>query len=59
MEIIKQINWSETALEPFHFGGDNGAEVDLVREDRKKNLYGMVIKSKVSVSEGDFKGLNI
>jgi len=33
------------------------AEVDLILEDRKKQLYGIEIKSTAPVGQNDFKGL--
>jgi hypothetical protein len=57
MEIIKQISWSDEYLKAYHFSMHKGAEVDLVLEDRKKQLYGIEIKSTASVNHGDFKGL--
>jgi len=57
MEIIKQLSWSGLFLKPFHCSVHSGAEVDLILEDRKKQLYGIEIKSTASVSQSDFKGL--
>jgi predicted AAA+ superfamily ATPase len=57
MEIIKQLSWSGLYLKPYHFSVHSGAEVDLILEDRKKQLYGIEIKSTASVSQSDFKGL--
>lgn len=57
MELVKQLGWSDLTLKPFHFSSHKGAEVDLVLEDRKKQLYGIEIKSTVPVGESDFRGL--
>ena len=57
MEIVKQLSWSDLFLKPYHFSVHSGAEVDLILEDRKKQLYGIEIKSTASVSQNDFKGL--
>ncbi len=57
LEIIKQLSWSDIPLKPYHFSIHKGAEVDLVLEDRKKQLYGIEIKSTASVNNDDFKGL--
>jgi len=57
MEIIKQLGWMNLYLKPYHFSVHGGAEVDLVLEDRKKQLYGIEIKSKASITQNDFKGL--
>jgi predicted AAA+ superfamily ATPase len=57
LEIIKQLSWSDIHLKPYHFSIHQGAEVDLVLEDRKKQLYGIEIKSTATIDEGAFKGL--
>ncbi|MBO9572929.1 MAG: ATP-binding protein [Chitinophagaceae bacterium] len=57
LEIIKQLSWSEIYLKPYHFSIHQGAEVDLVLEDRKKQIYGIEIKSTATIHEEDFKGL--
>jgi predicted AAA+ superfamily ATPase len=57
MEIIKLLSWSDLFLKAYHFSIHRSAEVDLVLEDRKKQLYGIEIKSTASVDQNDFKGL--
>ncbi|MGJ7030319.1 ATP-binding protein [Niabella hirudinis] len=57
LEILKQLSWSSLSLKAYHFSMHSGAEVDLVLEDRKKQLYGIEIKSKASVNAADFNGL--
>lgn len=57
MEIIKQLSWSEQYLKPYHFSMHKGAEVDLVLENRKKQLFGIEVKSTASLKEKDFRGL--
>lgn len=57
LEIIKQISWHEEPLKIHHFSIHKGAEVDLVLEDQKKQLYGIEIKSTTTIRENDFKGL--
>lgn len=57
MEIIKQLSWSDDILKPYHFSIHKGAEVDLVLENRKKQLYGIEIKSAATIKENDFRGL--
>lgn len=57
MEIIKQLDWQDEALKPYHFSIHKGAEVDLVLENRKNQLYGIEIKSAATLKESDFRGL--
>ncbi|RAV27541.1 ATP-binding protein [Sinomicrobium soli] len=58
MELIKQLSWNDDdSLKPYHFSIHKGAEVDLVLEDRRKQLYGIEIKSTATIRENDFRGL--
>ena len=57
MEILKQITWSPKYLKAYHFSTHKGAEVDIVLEDKYRNLYAIEVKSKASVNEKDFRGL--
>ena len=57
MEIIKQLSWSNQYLKPYHFSMHKGAEVDLVLENRQKQLFGIEVKSAASLKEKDFRGL--
>jgi len=57
MEVIKQLSWSDIALKPYHFRTHKGLEVDIVLESRKKELYGIEVKTTSSVDKNDFKGL--
>ena len=57
MEVIKQVGWSDQFLKLYHFSIHKGAEVDLVLENRKKQLFGIEIKSAATLREQDFKGL--
>lgn len=58
MEIIKQLSWSDIVLRPYHFRSHKGQEVDIVLENRKKQLYGIEVKTTSSVDNNDFKGLS-
>ncbi|MBX2924344.1 MAG: hypothetical protein KF746_19235 [Chitinophagaceae bacterium] len=42
---------------PYHFSIHKGAGVDLVLEDRRKQPYGIEIKSTAPVNNNHFKGL--
>ena len=57
MEVIKQLSWSDLSLKPYHFRTHKGQEVDMVLESRKKQLYGIEVKTSSSVENKDFKGL--
>ena len=57
MEILKQLSWSEQSWKLYHFSIHKGAEVDLVLENKRKQLFGIEIKAAASLKEADFKGL--
>lgn len=57
MEVIKQLSCSDMALDSYHFRTHKGIEVDIVLESRKKQLYGIEVKTTSSVDNNDFKGL--
>ncbi len=57
MEIIKQLSWFDQYLKPYHFSTHKGAEVDLLLENRKKELFAVEVKSAASLREVDFRGL--
>lgn len=57
MEIKKEISWSLTKPNLFHFRTTGGIEVDLILENRKRELVAIEIKSKAVVEQRDLKGL--
>jgi predicted AAA+ superfamily ATPase len=57
MELIKQITWSSTKPQIFHFRTLTGQEVDIVLEDRAGKLVGIEVKASSTVTAQDFKGL--
>ncbi len=59
MELKKQIGWSETRPEIFHFRTSNDKEVDIILENRAGELVCIEVKSSSSVNKNDFKGLQL
>jgi uncharacterized protein len=59
MELKKQIGWSETRPEMFHFRTSNDKEVDIILENRAGELVCIEVKSSSSVNKNDFKGLQL
>lgn len=57
MEILRQIDWAEASVSPFHFRDRDGNEVDLVLEDRRGRVVGIEVKSAATARDSDFKGL--
>lgn len=56
-ELRKQVAWSDTQPELFHFRAQTGQEVDVVMEDRAGRIVGIEVKASASVGANDFKGL--
>jgi predicted AAA+ superfamily ATPase len=56
-ELAKQLGWSRTRAELFHFRTHGGIEVDLVLEADDGRLAGVEVKGAATVGVGDLKGL--
>ncbi len=57
-ELKKQITWSKTRPQIYHFRTLGGEEVDIVLENRMGNIVGIEVKSNERVTVDDFKGLS-
>jgi len=57
MELRKQISWSSTQAQMFHFRTQTGQEVDLILEDPQGRLVGIEVKAGKTIGAQDFKGL--
>ena len=57
MELVKMAPWSRGRPSLFHFRTSAGQEVDVILENRKRELVGVEVKASATVSETDFKGL--
>lgn len=56
-ELRRQLAWSETDAELFHFRSQDGVEVDAVAEDRRGRLVGVEVKAAVGIDQRAFRGL--
>ena len=59
MELLKMAPWSRTRPGLFHMRTSTGTEVDVILEDRKRDLVGIEVKAAATASEADFKGLRM
>lgn len=57
LELLKQISWSETRIQMYHYRDYSHSEVDIILEGPAGNLVAIEIKSSETISRGDFKGL--
>ncbi len=58
MEIARQLTWSRTRAELFHYRTKDKVEVDLVLEDRRGQAVAIEVKASATVRAEDFKGIN-
>jgi hypothetical protein len=59
MELVKQLTWSKTRFQLFHFRTTVGQEVDLLLEDPSGGLIGIEVKAGTNVEGKDFAGLHL
>ena len=57
MEIIKQLSWFDSSIQIYHFRTHKGREVDIVLENRRRELIGIEVKATDTPSPKDFNGL--
>ena len=56
-ELTKQLAWSRTRVDLFHFRTHGGREVDIVLEADDGRLVGVEVKAAAMVGANDLKGL--
>ena len=57
MELMKLAARSSSPSTLFHFRTSAGLEVDVVLENRRRELVGVEVKAAATVTESDFRGL--
>lgn len=58
MEIARQLTWSRTRAEMFHYRTKDQVEVDIVLEDRRGRVVAIEIKASATARPEDFRGIN-
>jgi predicted AAA+ superfamily ATPase len=58
MEIARQLSWSNTRAELFHYRTKDKTEVDIVLEDRRGQVVAIDVKASTTVRPDDFAGIN-
>jgi len=56
-ELSKQRPWSAKTYSLSHFRDNRGREVDIVLEDRRREVVGVEVKAASTVGADDFRGL--
>lgn len=57
MELARQLTWSRTRAELFHYRTRDQVEVDIVLEDRRGRVIAVDIKASSTVRAEDFRGI--
>ena len=57
MELLKAAPWSRSRPVLHHFRTSAGREVDVVLENRRRDLVGVEVKASATVQASDFTGL--
>lgn len=58
MEIARQLTWSRTRAQLFHYRTKDKVEVDIVLEDRRGRVVAIEVKASATVRADDFRGIN-
>ncbi len=58
MEVARQLTWSQTRAELFHYRTKDGVEVDIVLEDRRGRVVAIDVKASATARADDFRGIN-
>ncbi len=58
-ELARQLTWSETWAELYHYRDRDQYEVDAVLEDRSGRVIGIEVKASETVRSDDFRGLRL
>jgi uncharacterized protein len=59
LELLKQLTWSDTRANLYHFRVHAGQEVDIVLEGPAGDIVGIEVKSKASLEPKDTQGLEL
>jgi len=57
MEIARQLTWSSVRAELFHYRTKDKVEVDIVLENRRRQVVAIDVKAAATVRAEDFRGI--
>jgi predicted AAA+ superfamily ATPase len=57
MELARQLTWSQTQADLYHYRTRDGVEVDAVLESRQGKVVAIEVKAASTVRSEDFRGL--
>jgi uncharacterized protein len=56
-ELLRQASWSRSRPNLMHYRERNGSEIDIIVENRRRQLVGIEVKSAADVSGRDVRPL--
>ena len=56
-ELARQATWSDQLVELFHYRDQNKVEVDVILENRQRQVVAIEVKAASTVRSDDFRGL--
>jgi predicted AAA+ superfamily ATPase len=56
-ELLKQLSWSSTRAQLYHYRTHNGQEVDFVLENDMQQVVGIEVKCSNTIQQHDLRGL--
>lgn len=56
-ELARQITWAQELVDLYHYRDHNKVEVDIVLENRQRQVVGIEVKAASTVRSDDFNGL--
>lgn len=57
-ELARQLSWSEEDVELFHYRTRDKVEVDVILENRRRQVVAIEVKAASTVERSDFRGLH-
>jgi predicted AAA+ superfamily ATPase len=57
MEIARQLTWSAQTIDMFHYRTRDKVEVDIVLENRRRQVVAIEVKASATAHDGDFRGI--
>ena len=58
MEIARQLTWSRTRADLYHYRTKDKVEVDIVLENRQGRVIAIKVKASATARPDDFAGIN-
>jgi len=57
MEIARQLSWAKQTIEMFHYRTRDQVEVDIVLQNRRRQVVAIEVKASATARSDDFRGI--